>query len=100
MGTIEEKEFYEICNYLNDKCIKFERNEQTDFEDDFALESGHIVHVSGIFTNVGYTEKNTGTFINKVNKLFIYDIEYENNPLSGKLTRRIEKRVNLGLNTM
>jgi len=100
MGILDEKEFYEICNYLNDKCIKFERNEETDFEDDFTLESGFNVHVSGVYTNVGHIDKQTGTFINKVNKIFIYDLEYENDPFTGKVVREVQRYVNNNLMTM
>ena len=99
MGTIEEKEYKEICSYLNDKCLKFERNEETEFEFDFALESGHTVHASGIYTNVGYVEKTTGTFVDKISKIFIYDLEYECDTLTGKLVSRITKSVNCNLMT-
>jgi len=100
MGTIDEKEFYEICNYLNDRCIEMERNQETEFDFDFALKSGHNILVSGIYTNVGYTEKETGTFVDRVSKIFIYDLEYENDPLTGKLINRITKYVNKNLFTM
>lgn len=72
MGTIDEKNFYRICNYLNDRCLEFERNEETPFEFYFALSSGMNMYASGIYTNVGRHEKETGKFVNKINKILYF----------------------------
>lgn len=99
MGTIEEKDFYEICGYLNDRCLEFERNKDTDFEFDFALSNGHNIHASGVYTNIGYIEKQTGTFIDKVTKIFLYDLQYEGDTFTGKIISRVTKNVNRNLYT-
>jgi hypothetical protein len=99
MGTIEENDFYEICAYLNDRCLEYDRNTETPFELYFALKSGMNAYASGVYTNVRYPEKETGTFINKVNKIYIQDLDFEGDPFTGKIVRDITRYVNNNLYT-
>ena len=99
MGTIDEKDFYKICVFLNDRCLKFERNEETPFEFHFALTSGMNIYVSGTYTNVGKVEHNTGTFVDKISKIYISDLDFEGDPFTGKIVRDITKYVNHNLLT-
>ena len=99
MGTLEEKDFYEICNYLNDRCLEFERNAETPFEFYFALSSGMNMYASGIYTNVGKTEPNTGTVVDKISKIYLSDLDFEGDPFTGKIVRDITKYVNQNLLT-
>lgn len=99
MGTIEEKDFYEICAYLNDRCLEMERNAETPFEFYFSLASGMNMYVSGVYTNVGKTEKTTGAFVEKVSKIYIADLDFEGDPFTGKIVRDITRYVNANLFT-
>lgn len=99
MGTIEEKDFQEICAYLNDRCLEFDRNAETPFEFYFALSSGMNMYAAGIYTNVGKTEESTGTFIDKVTKIYLSELDFEGDPFTGKIVRDITKYVNKNLLT-
>lgn len=99
MGTIQEKDFYEICNYLNDRCLEFERNEETPFEFYFALSSGMNIYASGTYSNVGYKEELTGTFVDRISKIYLCDLDFEGDPFTGKIVRDITKYVNKNLLT-
>ena len=99
MGTLDEKDFYEICGYLNDRCLEMQRNAETPFEFYFALSSGMNMYASGIYTNVGRPEKETGKFVNKINKIYISDLDFEGDPFTGKIVRDITKYVNMNLMT-
>ena len=99
MGTIDEKDFYEICGFLNDRCLEFERNDETQFEFYFALKSGMNIYVSGTYTNVGRVEHNTGTFVDKISKIYISDLDFEGDPFTGKIIRDVTRYVNNNLLT-
>ena len=76
-----------------------ERNAETPFEFYFALSSGMNMYAAGIYTNVGKTEESTGTFIDKVTKIYISDLDFEGDPFTGKIIRDITKYVNKNLYT-
>ena len=99
MGTIDEKDFYEICGFLNDRCLEFERNEETQFEFHHTLKSGFNIYVSGIYTNVGKTETETGKFVDKISKIYLSDLDFEGDPFTGKIIRDVTRYVNNNLLT-
>ena len=99
MGILDEKDFYEICAYLNDRCLEFDRNSETPFELYFSLSSGMNLYAAGIYTNVGKTEKETGTFVDKISKIYLSELDFEGDPFTGKIVREITRYVNKNLYT-
>ena len=67
------------------------RNAETPFEFYFALSSGMNMYASGIYTNVGRHEKETGTFVDKISKDLYFWLRLWRRSIHGKDSKRYYK---------